>query len=125
MVKASRSELQQVFAVLVSNALDAMKDHGVLTLRLSSVTERASSAVRVSVEDTGHGIAADCMNRIFEPFFTTKPSTGTGLGLWVAMEIIHKHGGAISVTTKARLKGEHGTKFSVLLPHAAARPAAA
>ena len=125
MVKASRSELQQVFAVLVSNALDAMKDHGVLTLRLSSVTERASSAVRVSVEDTGHGIAADCLNRIFEPFFTTKPSTGTGLGLWVAMEIIHKHGGAISVTTKARSKGEHGTKFSVLLPHTAARPAAA
>jgi PAS domain S-box-containing protein len=125
MVKASRSELQQVFAILVSNALDAMKDHGVLTLRVSSVTERGSSAVRVSVEDTGHGIAADCMNRIFEPFFTTKPSTGTGLGLWVAMEIIHKHGGAISVTTKARSKGEHGTKFSVLLPHTAARPAAA
>src|SRR5215472_16105699 len=102
MVKASRSELQQVFAILVSNALDAMKDHGVLTVRVSGVTERASSAVRVSVEDTGHGIAADCLNRIFEPFFTTKPSTGTGLGLWVAMEIIHKHGGAISVSTKAR-----------------------
>jgi PAS domain S-box-containing protein len=125
MVTASRSELQQVFAILISNALDAMHEQGVLTLRVSSVIERASSAVQVSVEDTGPGIAADCLNRIFEPFFTTKPSTGTGLGLWVAMELVHKHGGAISLSTKAGSEGEHGTKFHVLLPHTMARPAAA
>jgi PAS domain S-box-containing protein len=125
MVRASRNELQQVFAHLLSNALDAMGNGGVLTLRISSVTERGASTIQVSVEDTGPGIAADFLNRIFEPFFTTKPTTGTGLGLWVAMEIVHKHGGAISVTTKAGSEGHHGTKFCVLLPHTFARSAAA
>jgi PAS domain S-box-containing protein len=125
MVKASRSELQQVFAHLLSNALDAMNGGGVLTLRISNVSDRTSSTVQFSVEDTGPGIAAGFLNRIFEPFFTTKPSTGTGLGLWVAMEIVHKHGGTISVTTKAGSEAGHGSKFCVLLPRALARPAAA
>jgi C4-dicarboxylate-specific signal transduction histidine kinase len=125
LVKASRAELQQVFANLISNALDAMHGTGVLTLRVALVTNKSHSSIQVSVEDTGSGIALNCLNHIFEPFFTTKQNTGTGLGLWVAMEIVQKHGGSIAVTTRAGSEREHGTKFCVLLPRAAARAAAA
>jgi PAS domain S-box-containing protein len=123
-LSASRGELQQVFANLIANALDAMNGSGVLTLRVSAAGE-LNPGVQIAVEDNGAGIAAENLDHIFEPFFTTKRNTGTGLGLWVAKEIIHKHGGAISVTTKAGSDEERGTTFSIFLPRAATRSAAA
>jgi PAS domain S-box-containing protein len=122
-VSASRSELQQVFANLISNALDAMNGSGRLTLRVSTASD--NSGTEVVVEDDGAGIAADHLNRVFEPFFTTKQSTGTGLGLWVAKEIIHKHGGTISVSSKSGSGDEHGTRISIFLPRTVNQRAAA
>ncbi|HEY6306051.1 MAG TPA: MASE1 domain-containing protein [Candidatus Angelobacter sp.] len=117
LVRVSQSEMQQVFANLVSNALDAMKNGGVLTLRVSEATCEDHENVRVEVEDTGIGIKDGDMKRLFEPFFTTKQNTGTGLGLWVAREIIEKHGGTISVHSQSQPGERSGTQFSILLPH--------
>ena len=54
------------------------------------------------IEDDGHGIAPEDMQRIFEPFFTTKKDVGTGLGLWVSKEIAERHGGVIQVESRLR-----------------------
>lgn len=118
---ASRGELQQVFANLISNSLDAMDGSGVLTLRVSAVAAEVNPGIQIAVEDNGAGIAPENLDHIFEPFFTTKQNTGTGLGLWVAKQIIQKHGGAISVNTRAGSNGDHGTTFTIFLPRAATR----
>jgi PAS domain S-box-containing protein len=124
LVRVSQGEMQQVFANLISNALDAMDNGGVLTLRVSEVPDPIHPAVRVQVEDTGAGINHANLNRIFEPFFTTKQDTGTGLGLWVAREIVEKHGGTITVTSQTQTGGS-GTQFSITLPAAIPAHAAA
>jgi PAS domain S-box-containing protein len=115
-VRASRGEMQQVFANLISNALDAMSQDGVLTLRVNDVAGRKGRGIQVEIEDTGTGIAEADLGRVFEPFFTTKADTGTGLGLWVAKEIVQKHGGSIAVTSQSGSNGGHGTQLSILLP---------
>jgi PAS domain S-box-containing protein len=125
LVRASRSELQQVFANLISNAIEAMGDSGTLTARISDTISAGAAGARVEVEDTGSGISPTDMNRIFEPFFTTKLNTGTGLGLWVAREIIEKHGGTITASSQ-QVAEEHGrTQFSIVLPSARAAHAVA
>jgi signal transduction histidine kinase len=79
----------------------------------------------IEVEDTGAGISCDHLNRIFEPFFTTKQDTGTGLGLWIAREIIQKHGGTIAARSECGPGEKSGTLFSIFLPLAAAANAVA
>jgi two-component system NtrC family sensor kinase len=77
------------------------------------ITRSAGDAILVRVEDDGCGIRPETVGRIFDPFFTTKPvGEGTGLGLGIALEIVRKHGGEISVDSTF---GE-GTRFSVHLP---------
>lgn len=125
-VRARRGEIQQVFANLASNALDAMNGGGgALTVRVSDVNGDRGSGVQVQVGDTGTGISASDLKHLFEPFFTTKQDTGTGLGLWVSKEIIHKHGGVISATSAAGNNGSTGTQFIIFLPKPAAKGAAA
>jgi PAS domain S-box-containing protein len=125
MVRGSRGEIQQVFANLISNAVDAMARDGRLTVRITDVLDPQHPGVEIEVEDTGAGIDSDNLNRIFEPFFTTKQNTGTGLGLWVAKEIIQKHGGNIAVNSHYRAGGQSGTRFSIFLPIATAATAVA
>lgn len=114
-------ELRQLFANLVTNALDAMTPGGGrLIVRARSVGENGHNGVRVSVADTGSGISTDARRHIFEPFFTTKEATGTGLGLWVSEQIIRKHNGSVKLRSRAEgLDGAHtGTVFSVFFPSA-------
>jgi signal transduction histidine kinase len=111
-------ELRQLFANLIGNALDSMSNGGTLRVRARSSFESRNGrrpGVRVTIADTGHGIAPDLKTRIFEPFFTTKGQTGTGLGLWISSEIVHKHHGRLQV--KSRVDSQNsGTVFSVFLP---------
>lgn len=79
------------------------------------VTRAGRRSVRVTVADNGAGIAPASREHIFEPLFTTKGAVGTGLGLWVARQIVEKHGGKIQM--RSSVGGPHrGSTFSVLLP---------
>jgi signal transduction histidine kinase len=109
-------EIRQVINNLVRNALDAMSTGGRLLMRLHPQPDWVDgrNGVRVTVADTGEGIAPEIMAHLFEPFQTTKELTGTGLGLWVSKGIVEKHGGFIR--TKTRRGNRHGTIFAIWLP---------
>ncbi len=111
-------ELKQVMSNLISNAADAMSADGTLRIHVSCVDYEDGKAVKLLVEDDGPGIAPEHRSRIFEPFFTTKKDVGTGLGLWVAKEIVGRHGGSIEVGCHYG-DSSHGTTFTILLPCAA------
>jgi PAS domain S-box-containing protein len=124
-VVADPTQLHQVLLNLCTNAAHAMRDTGgVLTVGLDtceSVADLPSGTprlppgayVRLTVQDTGHGMTRATVERIFEPFFTTKNvGEGTGLGLAVVHGIIGNHGGAIRVDSAPG----HGTTFRVYLP---------
>lgn len=101
-------ELNQVWANLLSNALDAVEEGGQVEL----TANRESDSVSVRVIDNGPGIPAGIVDRIFDPFFTTKPiGEGTGLGLDIARRLIQRHNGRIEVDSKPGR-----TEFRVILP---------
>lgn len=94
-IRGNFSQLQQVFINLFFNAIDAMPKGGNLYLRTSSTN---AGFVKITITDTGIGIANEDLPRIFEPFFTTKePGRGVGLGLSISHGIIKDHGGEIEV----------------------------
>jgi two-component system NtrC family sensor kinase len=109
LVRCLPSELNQVFLNLLVNATHAINREGVISIS----TSLENGWVRIDISDDGAGIAPENLPRIFDPFFTTKPvGLGTGLGLSVSYNIIQKHGGVISVDSKAGV----GTTFTVKLP---------
>jgi signal transduction histidine kinase len=71
--------------------------------------------VEVLLIDRGVGISQENLGRIFEPFFTTKGSRGSGLGLWVAQQLLEHHRGRISIESTATGL-ETGTRVAVFLP---------
>jgi two-component system sensor kinase FixL len=93
-VFADRVQVQQVLLNLIRNGIDAMHDGAsrAALLITSDVTEEGWS--RVSVADTGPGIAPEVLERLFQPFMTTKPQ-GMGVGLSISRSIIEAHGGRI------------------------------
>ena len=70
-VRALRGELHQVFSNLFSNAIDAMRDGGVLKIGVREATGTAVPGLTATVEDTGSGTPQENLGRLFEPFFTT------------------------------------------------------
>ncbi|MFO7838693.1 MAG: cache domain-containing protein [Desulfosalsimonadaceae bacterium] len=127
LVMASPTQIHQLIVNLCKNASDAMAEKGgVLEVSLQAVVvseqEAASDPdlspgghVKLTVSDTGHGIAAGHMERIFDPYFTTKDvHKGTGLGLSGVLGIVKSHGGAIRVSSEP---GE-GTRFEIFFPAA-------
>ncbi|HEX3322329.1 MAG TPA: PAS domain S-box protein [Terriglobales bacterium] len=117
-IQAYSGELRQLFSNLIVNALDALQPGGCLYLRVGRGTDRSTpgrSGVRVVVADNGTGIAPEHFEHLFEPFYTTKKDSGTGLGLWLSLGIVRKHGGSIRV--RSRTQGAAaGTVFSIFLP---------
>jgi PAS domain S-box-containing protein len=114
-------EFRQVISNLLANSLDACQAGNAVCVRVRAAhdpRDLALEGVRVSVADTGSGIASENLNRIFEPFFTTKKDTGTGLGLWVSRELIEKHGGYLDVRS-ATTGRRTGTVFTMFLPGSA------
>jgi len=110
-IPAYAGELNQVWTNLIDNAVSAMGDTGVLTVRTGLDEDR--DCVFVEFADTGPGVPPEIRERIFEPFFTTKPvGEGTGLGLDISWRIVvNKHHGDI------QLKSAPGdTRFRIRLP---------
>jgi signal transduction histidine kinase len=112
-------DLNQVWTNLIDNAIQAMGSDGTLTVRTSRTGD---DMVRVEICDDGPGIPKDIIDRIFTPFFTTKAfGEGTGLGLDLAWRIVvEKHHGNLRVESNP---GD--TRFIVVLPQVAPRPAEA
>jgi signal transduction histidine kinase len=108
-IEAHGSELNQVWTNLIDNAIEAMGEGGVLTVR----TRASDLGVTVEIQDDGPGIPDDVLPRVFDPFFTTKPvGSGTGLGLHIAHTIVvGHHRGQIRVRSRPG-----ATCFSVTLP---------
>jgi signal transduction histidine kinase len=104
-------KLRQVVLNLVVNALEAMKDGGVLTVRAAVAKEGEGERIVFSIEDTGPGIPAEVRAQVFDPFFTTKEA-GTGLGLSIVRKIVDQHAGDV------RLESEvgKGTTVRVWIP---------
>jgi PAS domain S-box-containing protein len=118
-VLAMSGEIRQVFSNLLANSIDAMPEGGKLVVRASLAhewTNLGAPGVRISIADTGCGIESKDKKRLFQPFFTTKKDIGTGLGLWIIRGIVEKHGGRISVRSRAGARS--GTVFTVFLPEA-------
>lgn len=109
---ADRQRLQQALINLLLNAFQAFENRpGVVTLR--GELDLTRQKVVIEVEDNGPGIPEEVKKRIFDPFFTTKDvGHGSGLGLAITREIMHKHGGEISVDSSPVT----GTRFVMTLP---------
>ena len=117
-------DIRQGFSNLIGNAIDASPQGSQVRVRLrTSVTWkfRTRRGLRVTIADSGNGIPKELLHRIFEPFYTTKGITGTGLGLWITRDLIHKHDGKISIRSSTR-PGRSGTVISVFLPFEPRRP---
>ncbi len=109
--RMDRGQIQEVLFNLVSNALDAMPDGGVLSLKTYNGRLGDRPAVGLLVEDTGAGIESEDLKKVFIPFFTTK-SVGTGLGLSIVKRIVEDHRGAVSIDSRPG----GGTRVSVVVP---------
>lgn len=109
-------QLKQVLVNLVVNAVQAMPNGGGLAISLSQEPPQTLGlpAVRLTVRDSGIGIAPAHLSRIFDPFFSTKDA-GTGLGLAIVYSIVDAHQGRIDVDSTVG----QGTACSIILPHPA------
>jgi signal transduction histidine kinase len=107
-VRAVAGELNQIWANLLENAVDAVGSGGSVEIR----GRLDGDAVTVQFIDDGPGIPARVREKIFEPFFTTKPvGEGTGLGLDIVRRLVERHDGSIELTSDPGR-----TEFRVRLP---------
>jgi two-component system nitrogen regulation sensor histidine kinase GlnL len=111
-VRGDEAQLTHVFLNLVKNAMEAMSEHGTLTITTRMETNfhilRRTAGdggaglgkfLRVEMADTGPGFPENDVERVFEPFFSTKPR-GSGLGLAICQRIVAAHGGDIRVENR-------------------------
>ncbi len=122
LVHIDRGRFEQLLLNLVLNARDAIDGAGQVCIeampvvldaaRTNGVDLPAGRYQRITISDSGDGIASEHLAHIFEPFFTTKQEgRGTGLGLYTSMEIVRQSGGALVAECD-----EQGTTFAVYLP---------
>jgi len=117
-ITVSKGEMLQVFSNVIANAVDAMQKGGTLKISARNLIGIGGDGIQVQVRDNGIGIQPEHMEKIFEPFFTTKGDLGTGIGLWVAKQLIEKRGGEISIISSTEAASS-GTTVTIFLPFAA------
>ncbi|MGD0791958.1 MAG: ATP-binding protein [Terriglobales bacterium] len=108
-VMADRNQIEALFLILITNALDAVEPKGHIRVRCHTADHR----VQIAIEDDGCGIEPINLPHIFEPFFTTKPvGKGTGLGLSIAATILQEHEGSMHIDSVPK----QGTVVRIELP---------
>jgi len=110
---ADRLRFQQVLVNMIKNAAEATLSAG--TVRIAAWREELPEGrgTTMEIEDDGEGIPAEHLKQVFDPFYTTKAvGKGTGLGLFVAHEIIVQHGGVVFVESQSG----HGARFWLHVP---------
>ncbi len=111
-ITADAQLLKRVFINLATNAVQAMPEGGVLTVKTQKQkTSKGKEKILINFEDTGVGIPEEIKTKIFKPLFTTK-SRGQGFGLAVCKRVIEAHGGTI----KFKSQEGKGAQFTVELP---------
>lgn len=105
-----RAQIQQALLNLLTNANDAMKGDGTITVSIRN----EGSHITLSIADSGPGIAPERLEHIFDPFFSTKihDGKGLGLGLSITYELITRNGGTI----EAESEPGRGTCFTICFP---------
>jgi signal transduction histidine kinase/CheY-like chemotaxis protein len=116
LVAGEESALREVLTNLIFNAVDAMPDGGLITLKTATENDEAI----LSVSDTGAGMTEAVRQRCLEPFFSTKGALGTGLGLSMVYGIIERHRGKLDIQSAPG----QGTTFTIRMPLAALMSAA-
>jgi signal transduction histidine kinase len=105
------NEFSQVILNIISNAKDVLIERDVKTPKIEIKVHQDDKDIICFIEDNAGGIKQDYIDKIFEPYFTTKESNGTGIGLYIAKEIIDKHmNGELSVKNS-----EYGASFIIKL----------
>ncbi|MBT2690613.1 PAS domain S-box protein [Bacillus sp. ISL-47] len=107
-ITCEKNQIKQVFLNIFKNAMEAMRDGGVIQIDLR---HGAEGECVVSVQDQGCGIPEELLPRLGEPFYTLKEK-GTGLGLMICHKIIKQHNGRISYQSKVN----EGTRIEIVLP---------
>ena len=113
------SEIRQVLANLIRNAIDAMSGRGgrlLIRSREASEWRIGTKGVMITIADTGTGIDPATMKSLYTAFFTTKGIGGTGLGLWVSSEIVNRHHGRLRVRSH-QSDSRSWTVFELYLPY--------
>lgn len=103
-----KNQMKQVFIHILQNALEAMKNGGIIKIHLQRID---SDSIKVSFIDKGYGISIERIRKIGEPFYSTKEK-GTGLGLMFCHKIVQEHGGSIEMKSEVN----KGTTVDVILP---------
>jgi signal transduction histidine kinase len=111
MIQGDPDLLRQALVNVAENAIQAMPDGGVLTVRTYGTTLEDSPAVAIAIRDTGEGMDTLVRSKATDPFFTTRP-TGTGLGLAIVHRLVHSHGGKIQIESSYGT----GTTVTIVLP---------
>jgi PAS domain S-box-containing protein len=114
-IRVRTGEVVQIFSNVICNAIDSMPHGGTLLIRTARIVRTEGDAIQVVINDTGSGIAREHLDKVFEPFFTTKGNLGTGIGLWVAKQLVERHGGQISVSSSTD-RGDSGTIVTMTFP---------
>jgi PAS domain S-box-containing protein len=116
-IYAVAGEIRQLIANLLNNSIDAVDFGGLIRIRIGANGSNGQhpTGIRITVADSGLGIPPSARSKLFEPFYTTKKDVGTGLGLWVCINIVQRHHGSICVKSSAT-PGRSWTVFSVFLP---------
>ncbi|MEM0448899.1 MAG: CHASE4 domain-containing protein [Methanomassiliicoccales archaeon] len=119
MVEIDPEQMRQALNNIIINAIESMPEGGKLLISARNLVIEGSNElnlppnnyIMIEFSDEGHGIPENELTRIFDPFFTTKKE-GSGLGLTVALSIIRKHGGHITVDSQVG----RGSTFRLYLP---------
>jgi two-component system nitrogen regulation sensor histidine kinase NtrY len=105
------TQMKRVLINVIDNALEALASETERSLRIACELARDGTMARLTIEDTGAGIAPEDRERLFTPYFSTRKE-GTGLGLSIASRIVSDHGGYIGAEPNI----PRGTRFIIELP---------